>query len=79
MKTVEKVWTIELTEQEIETVTRALRGEVQFIKQDIETYDLTTSEGTQKAVRRKHEMDEAKELRNAFGRLIGRTYMGEDA
>lgn len=79
MKTIEKVWTIELTEQEIETVARALRGEVQFIKQDIETYDLTTSEGTQKAVRRKHEMDEAKELRNAFGRLIGRTYMGEDA
>ena len=38
MKTIEKVWTIELTEQEIETVARALRGEVQFIKQDIETY-----------------------------------------
>lgn len=79
MKTVEKVWTIELTEKEIETVARALRGEVQFIKQDIETYDLTTSEGTQKAVRRKHEMEETKELRNEFGRLIGRTYMGEDA
>lgn len=78
MKAIRQAFTLELTTEELEIITRALRGECQFIKDDIETNcDLSTSDGTARAQRRKKDFDATKELRDNIGELIGHTFIGE--
>ena len=66
-------YTVELTREEIDTVTTALNSEYKFLK---EKY----ANGRQQNAAEVYErMDEARTLRNDFARLIGVTFMGEDA
>lgn len=66
-------YTVELTREEINTVTTALNSEYKFLK---EKY---TNARQQNAAEVYDRMDEARTLRNDFARLIGVTFMGEDA
>lgn len=66
-------YTVELTREEIDTVTTALNSEYKFLK---EKY---ANSRQQNAVEVYERMDEARTLRNDFARLIGVTFMGEDA
>ena len=66
-------YTVELTREEIDTVTTALNSEYKFLK---EKY---TNVRQQNAAEVYERMDEARTLRNDFARLIGVTFMGEDA
>lgn len=66
-------YTVELTREEIDTVTTALNSEYKFLK---EKYANARQQNTAEVYER---MDEARTLRNDFARLIGVTFMGEDA
>lgn len=66
-------YTVELTREEIDTVTTALNSEYKFLK---EKYANTRQQNAAEVYER---MDEARTLRNDFARLIGVTFMGEDA
>ena len=66
-------YTVELTREEIDTVTTALNSEYKFLK---EKY---ASAHQQNAAEVYERMDEARTLRNDFAKLIGVTFMGEDA
>ena len=63
-------YTVELTREEIDTVTTALNSEYKFLKENARQ---------QNAAEVYERMDEARTLRNDFARLIGVTFMGEDA
>lgn len=66
-------YTVELTREEIDTVTTALNSEYKFLK---EKYANARHQNAAEVYER---MDEARTLRNDFARLIGVTFMGEDA
>lgn len=66
-------YTVELTREEIDTVTTALNSEYKFLK---EKYANARQQNAAEVYER---MDEAHTLRNDFARLIGVTFMGEDA
>lgn len=66
-------YTVELTREEIDTVTTALNSEYKFLK---EKYANARQQNAAEVYER---MDEARILRNDFARLIGVTFMGEDA
>ena len=66
-------YTVELTREEIDTVTTALNSEYNFLK---EKYANARQQNAAEVYER---MDEARTLRNDFARLIGVTFMGEDA
>ena len=66
-------YTVELTREEIDTVTTALHSEYKFLK---EKYANARQQNAAEVYER---MDEARTLRNDFARLIGVTFMGEDA
>lgn len=66
-------YTVELTREEIDTVTTALSSEYKFLK---EKYANARQQNAAEVYER---MDEARTLRNDFARLIGVTFMGEDA
>lgn len=66
-------YTVELTREEIDTVTTALNSEYKFLK---EKYANARQQNAAEVYER---MDEARTLRNDFARLIGATFMGEDA
>lgn len=66
-------YTVELTREEIDTVTTALNSEHKFLK---EKYANARQQNAAEVYER---MDEARTLRNDFARLIGVTFMGEDA
>lgn len=66
-------YTVELTREEIDTVTTALNSEYKFLK---EKYANACQQNAAEVYER---MDEARTLRNDFARLIGVTFMGEDA
>lgn len=66
-------YTVELTREEIDTVTTALNSEYKFLK---EKYANARQQNVAEVYER---MDEARTLRNDFARLIGVTFMGEDA
>lgn len=66
-------YTVELTREEINTVTTALNSEYKFLK---EKYANVRQQNAAEVYER---MDEARTLRNDFARLIGVTFMGEDA
>lgn len=66
-------YTVELTREEIDTVTTALNSEYKFLK---EKYANARQQNAAEVYER---MDEARTLRNDFARLIGVTFMGEDA
>lgn len=66
-------YTVELTREEIDTVTTALNSEYKFLK---EKYANARQKNAAEVYER---MDEARTLRNDFARLIGVTFMGEDA
>lgn len=66
-------YTVELTREEIDTVTTALNSECKFLK---EKYANARQQNAAEVYER---MDEARTLRNDFARLIGVTFMGEDA
>lgn len=66
-------YTIELTRQDIEIITTALHGQY---KTNRELYQGSTAD---KAPYIYAHMKDAQELRNTFGHLINRSYMGEDA
>lgn len=66
-------YTVELTREEIDTVTTALNSEYKFWK---EKYANARQQNAAEVYER---MDEARTLRNDFARLIGVTFMGEDA
>lgn len=66
-------YTVELTREEIDTVTTALNSEYKFLK---EKYANARQQNAAEVYKR---MDEARTLRNDFARLIGVTFMGEDA
>lgn len=66
-------YTVELTREEIDTVTTALNSEYKFLK---EKYANARQQNAAEVYER---MDEARTLRNDFVRLIGVTFMGEDA
>lgn len=66
-------YTVELTREEIDTVTTALNSEYKFLK---EKYVNARQQNAAEVYER---MDEARTLRNDFARLIGVTFMGEDA
>ena len=66
-------YTVELTREEIDTVTTALNSEYKFLK---EKYENARQQNAAEVYER---MDEARTLRNDFARLIGVTFMGEDA
>lgn len=73
MKTVNKVFQIELTENEIELITTALHGEYKFIRAEREKADQDS------APRLYEKMQAVKAIRNSFADLVNRRYMGEDA
>lgn len=66
-------YTVELTREEIDTVTTALNSEYKFLKGKY------ANARQQNAAEVYERMDEARTLRNDFARLIGVTFMGEDA
>lgn len=66
-------YTVELTREEIDTVTTALNSEYKFLK---EKYANARQQNAAEVYER---MDEARTLQNDFARLIGVTFMGEDA
>ena len=66
-------YTVELTREEIDTVKTALNSEYKFLK---EKYANARQQNAAEVYER---MDEARTLRNDFARLIGVTFMGEDA
>lgn len=66
-------YTVECTREEIDTVTTALNSEYKFLK---EKYANARQQNAAEVYER---MDEARTLRNDFARLIGVTFMGEDA
>lgn len=66
-------YTVELTREEIDTVTTALNSEYKFLKEK------NANARQQNAAEVYERMDEARTLRNDFARLIGVTFMGEDA
>lgn len=66
-------YTVELTREEIDTVTTVLNSEYKFLK---EKYANARQQNAAEVYER---MDEARTLRNDFARLIGVTFMGEDA
>lgn len=66
-------YTVELTREEIDTVTTALNSEYKFLK---EKYANARQQNAAEVYER---MDEARTLRNDFARLIGVNFMGEDA
>ena len=66
-------YTVELTREEIDTVTTALNSEYKFLKEK------SANARQQNAAEVYERMDEARTLRNDFARLIGVTFMGEDA
>lgn len=66
-------YTVELTREEIDTVTTALNSEYKFLK---EKYANARQQNAAEVYER---MDEARTFRNDFARLIGVTFMGEDA
>ena len=66
-------YTVELTREEIDTETTALNSEYKFLK---EKYANARQQNAAEVYER---MDEARTLRNDFARLIGVTFMGEDA
>ena len=66
-------YTVELTREEIDTVTTALNSEYKFLKEKC------ANARQQNAAEVYERMDEARTLRNDFARLIGVTFMGEDA
>lgn len=73
MKSKRLTYTVELTREEIDTVTTALNSEYKFLK---EKYANARQQNAAEVYER---MDEARTLRNDFARLIGVTFMGEDA
>lgn len=65
-------YTVELTREEIDTVTTALHNEYKFLK---EKYANVRPQNAVEVCKR---IDEVRTLRNDFARLIGVTFMGED-
>lgn len=74
MTVLNKTYTIELTDQDIDIITTALHGQYKTEKELLQEQ----SEGSART-RIFDNMDLARNLRNDFGRLIGRAYLGEDA
>lgn len=72
MKMIEKTFTIELTEQEIEIITTALHGEYKHIKE-------MKCDSPEHSRKMHEKMVNIRGIRNSFASLIGRMYMGEDA
>lgn len=73
MKVANTVHTIELTPKEIDLITTALHGQY---KTERELYD----QDTEDVYSRFYEpMNEARDLRNAFAKLINLSFMGADA
>lgn len=73
MSIIETTYTITLTPAEIEIITTALHGQYKTGKELMET---ATPDQIPGLTRR---TDEARTLRNTFGKLINRSYMGIDA
>ena len=66
------VHTIELTNEEIELITTALHGQYKTERELYENDDDTYG-------RFYDAMNQARDLRNAFAHIIGRSYTGADA
>lgn len=72
MKTVETVYRVELTADEVELITTAMHGEYKFLRAERE-------KSQDNAERLYSKMKAVREIRNNFADLCGRRYMGEDA
>ena len=74
MKKLETMYRIELTTNELEVLTSALHNEYSDLKELFSVEDDPVK--ANKIYNRKNEV---RDLRNFFGNLIGRRYMGNDA
>lgn len=74
MKMIANTFTVELTTADIEYITTALQGEYKFIKEEDRD-----SWNPARIARRDIDLSAVRALRNSFGDLINRRYMGEDA
>lgn len=72
MKTIDTVYRVELTADEVEIITTALHGEYKFIRAERE-------KSQENAARLYDKMRDVRTVRNNFADLCGRRYMGEDA
>lgn len=72
MKTLEKVYKVELTTDEIEIITTALHGEYKFCKG-------LRPDNQEESKRIYNKICAVREIRNSFASLVNRSYMGEDA
>ena len=72
MKTIDTVYKIELTAEEIELITTAMHGEYKFLRAERE-------KSQENAARLYDKMRDVRTIRNAFADLCGRRYAGEDA
>lgn len=75
MISIEKQFTVILTEKEVDYLTTALHGEYKCVADRIKK---NQSDATA-LVRDSDRMQVVRHLRDDFGNLIGRRYMGEDA
>lgn len=75
MKTIERTYTLQITEQEAELLTEFLHSQYKEYKKEY-----TAGGGTaEKKITTRKKLQACKEFRDHIANLIGKFYMGEDA
>lgn len=72
MKTLEKIYKVELTTDEIEIIETALHSEYKFCKE-------LRPDTIDESQRIYNKMQAVRTIRNEFASMVNRSYMGEDA
>lgn len=72
MNRIETTYKVELTADEIEIITTALHGEYKFIKE-------LKCKNQDEIIKRNDKINKVRTIRNEFGSIIDRSFMGEDA